>query len=442
MSCSITGTVLIVFLASSAYAVRLVKRREKRAANSHDLGSSISYHLAQSGGNDCGDGASPTQSNCEAQADALTGGHHQGRQSLVIGSWGHVPFGCSLQSGGDWAAHYNFYPSGRNDGGYSLVCSKRERGYSFRLAARGSNDCGDGASPTESNCEAQADALAGGHHQGRQHLVIGSWGHVPFGCSLQSHGSQACGWQCYLDRYPDLQAAFGRTNTEAAKTHYYKHGTAERRDCTCQAGDWAAHYNLNSGGRNDGAYSLVCSKRDAHLEAALHKTSGWYAFLWWNNGMFGTTGWDAHWKVEAPHDNVIGHFGSHHSNHYEDRQFTIGYGSLWPGELLWSRWTGWVNGWDGHAKGECKPLEVLTGIESIHSNHHEDRLWKIRCSRVLADNEGKRWWSDWQNGWDQAFSNPLMGQAQLMVGIESYHNNHHEDRRFRFAFSSFTGFSR
>ena len=47
----------------------------------------------------------------------------QGMWNLVAGSWGHVPVGCSVQSGDDWAAHFNRRASGSNDGGYSPICS-------------------------------------------------------------------------------------------------------------------------------------------------------------------------------------------------------------------------------------------------------------------------------------------------------------------------------
>merc|ERR1712066_858125 len=48
---------------------------------------------------------------------------------------------------------------------------------------------------------------------------------------------QACNWQCYLDRYLDLQMAFGAKNTAAAKTHWRNHGNQANRDCTCEASD-------------------------------------------------------------------------------------------------------------------------------------------------------------------------------------------------------------
>jgi hypothetical protein len=39
-------------------------------------------------------------------------------------------------------------------------------------------------------------------------------------------------FQCYLDRYPDLQDAFG-TDLQAARTHWVNHGKGESRDYSC-----------------------------------------------------------------------------------------------------------------------------------------------------------------------------------------------------------------
>lgn len=46
----------------------------------------------------------------------------QGRTTLVAGRWQHVPPGCSVQSGGDWAAHYNRRSSG-SGAAYRVVCN-------------------------------------------------------------------------------------------------------------------------------------------------------------------------------------------------------------------------------------------------------------------------------------------------------------------------------
>ena len=43
-----------------------------------------------------------------------------------------------------------------------------------------------------------------------------------------------CDWQCYLDRYPDLQTAFG-DDLAAAETHWNSHGKGGSRFCACNA---------------------------------------------------------------------------------------------------------------------------------------------------------------------------------------------------------------
>ena len=42
-----------------------------------------------------------------------------------------------------------------------------------------------------------------------------------------------CDWQCYLDRYADLQNAFGSHNLAAAENHWNNIGRSEGRDCSC-----------------------------------------------------------------------------------------------------------------------------------------------------------------------------------------------------------------
>merc|ERR1719163_892334 len=44
-----------------------------------------------------------------------------------------------------------------------------------------------------------------------------------------------CNWQCYLDRYPDLQKAFGKTNVKRAEKHWKDHGKKEKRECRCSS---------------------------------------------------------------------------------------------------------------------------------------------------------------------------------------------------------------
>jgi hypothetical protein len=42
------------------------------------------------------------------------------RKALEVGSWSHIPNGCSVYSGGDFAAHFNTH-SGTNNGQFTSV---------------------------------------------------------------------------------------------------------------------------------------------------------------------------------------------------------------------------------------------------------------------------------------------------------------------------------
>jgi len=93
----------------------------------------------------------------------------------------------------------------------------------FNYGAMFTNVCPDAATAEGSCLSAVQSLLGSGQSQGRSHLVTGSWGWVPPGCSVQSH-----------------------------RTHGH-------------VGDFAAHYNRHPGGQNDGGYTPVCSTQCQHL---------------------------------------------------------------------------------------------------------------------------------------------------------------------------------
>jgi len=84
-------------------------------------------HAAHKGAHKCESGESVSETLCmQAAQQVIPADQTQVRTTLQVGSYGRVPVGCSVQSGGDWAAHYNKNPNGMNDGGYSLVCAETE----------------------------------------------------------------------------------------------------------------------------------------------------------------------------------------------------------------------------------------------------------------------------------------------------------------------------
>jgi len=89
----------------------------------------VTTNFAQSGGGNTCPGTDVSEADCLGVVQGLlASGQNQGRATLVAGSWGWVPPGCSVQShfthgqNGDFAAHYN-RGAGNNDGGYTKVCN-------------------------------------------------------------------------------------------------------------------------------------------------------------------------------------------------------------------------------------------------------------------------------------------------------------------------------
>merc|ERR1712054_330002 len=94
-----------------------------------------------------------------------------------------------------------------------------------------------------------------------------------------------------------------------------------------------------------------------------------------------------------------------------------------------SWWHGWINGWDGNMGWHVSGSTFVSGLHSTHSNHREDRRWKILCSSFHHVNIAKSGWPHWQTNWDATWS--IGCGHRPLVGLSSYHDNHKEDRRWR-----------
>jgi hypothetical protein len=81
----------------------------------------------------------------------------------------------------------------------------------------------------------------------------------------------ACNWQCYLDRYTDLQSALGTTNTAGAEGHFLSTGKSEGRDCTCSAEPLSCQESLVTVAAKFNAQVAAGTARDAvcHSEDAM-----------------------------------------------------------------------------------------------------------------------------------------------------------------------------
>jgi len=79
---------------------------------------------------------------------------------------------------------------------------------------------------------------------------------------------------------------------------------------------------------------------------------------------------------------------------------------------------------------QCPSGQGLYRLRSAHHNDHEDRYFDYACRAVTA-NPVTCSWTGYVNEFDEpvSFTCP---QNNFLAGISSYHDNHKEDRRFRF----------
>ncbi|XP_076444205.1 hemagglutinin/amebocyte aggregation factor-like isoform X2 [Babylonia areolata] len=99
----------------------------------------------------------------------------------------------------------------------------------------------------------------------------------------------------------------------------------------------------------------------------------------------------------------------------------------------------WINNYDDPTNFNCPDGQFLSHINSEHSNHHEDRVWNFGCSPVPAEGAVTNCQTtNYVNEWDQTFTFQCPGEG-FVTGMDSVHNNHYEDRRFKFHCCEFPG---
>jgi hypothetical protein len=108
------------------------------------------------------------------------------RSALVNGKWSHVPAGCSVQSKGDWAAHWNTAADGTNVEGKHTVVKSRN--------ARIAGTVGLQVITKDICLMAAASEFGSKVKAKRSVLVEGSWPNEPGGCIVQSKGDWAAHW--------------------------------------------------------------------------------------------------------------------------------------------------------------------------------------------------------------------------------------------------------
>merc|ERR1712054_166261 len=162
------------------------------------------------------------------------------------------------------------------------------------------------------------------------------------------------------------------------------------------------------------------SSKEKSNKAVLRVTR--HAWHGWINNWDGNMGWHTGGAT------FVSGLHSTHDNGREDRLFKPLVTTFGANQRS-HHWYGWINNWDHRFDFSCPANQAIIGFTSYHSNHREDRRWKVLCSTFHGVNIRGDNWPGWQTNWDATWS--LSCGHKPMVGISSYHDNGKEDRRWR-----------
>merc|ERR1712172_369532 len=92
----------------------------------------------------------------------------------------------------------------------------------------------------------------------------------------------------------------------------------------------------------------------------------------------------------------------------------------------------WANDFDGQLFFECPEGETISHLLSMHDNGAEDRRWGFECKPVADFPFDSCSWTGYVNNFDETFVYECTTGAGVITGMESEHDNHHEDRRWSY----------
>ena len=86
---------------------------------------------------------------------------------------------------------------------------------------------------------------------------------------------------------------------------------------------------------------------------------------------------------------------------------------------------------DDHFYVDCGEDSFISSIDSFFSPRRGDRRFSYECHKYEGWSTGACSWTDWVNDFDQEFDFAC-GDQEVMQGMDTYHSNFREDRRFRY----------
>lgn len=149
--------------------------------------------------------------------------------------------------------------------------------------------------------------------------------------------------------------------------------------------------------------------------------------LWQVTQACGWTWWDAPFTIDCGSRGAITYVESYHDNHREDRRWRWCCNFHIAPTNMHCYWTGYVNNWDQLLHFECRANYMISGVSSYHDNRREDRRWRFKCCKDpnLKRYISARRWTGYVNGWDGHLRFHVSG-ANIITGAISVHDNRRE----------------
>ncbi|KAM4748685.1 hemagglutinin/amebocyte aggregation factor-like [Rhinophrynus dorsalis] len=141
---------------------------------------------------------------------------------------------------------------------------------------------------------------------------------------------------------------------------------------------------------------------------------------------------DKDFHFACPKQQTLNSIISTHNDKYEDRlwDFTCKATFSQKGQCYW---TNYVNWFDEEFYFTCPFGSVISGMESYHRNYEEDRRWKYLCCTGTQTYTSDCNWTYYVNTFD-SYIHWQVPHNYFLVGISSYHDNYTEDRRWKFQY--------
>ncbi|XP_059159174.1 dermatopontin-like [Physella acuta] len=139
--------------------------------------------------------------------------------------------------------------------------------------------------------------------------------------------------------------------------------------------------------------------------------------------------WDQPFDFKCPLGQAISYVSSVHNNHYEDRRWEFHCRSV--GSTGACEDSGYVNEFDQQLTYVCPLNKAITGVASYHDNHYEDRRFRFQCCSVNDRNLTGCYITGDVNTWDGKLT-LFVPDGKVVNGAFSTHNNYYEDRLWRF----------